>query len=117
MRALMVVVLVFGYGLMLPPLQPVNPPPALWRQWFAEVEACSGRHRDFDSLHFAIRDDEVRRGSNIVLGHFDPPDHIWVMRGEQNEGVLKHEMLHYLVGRGHPSPPFGYCGKMGENLK
>jgi hypothetical protein len=88
--------------------------PGEWRTWFAEVEACSGLRGDFDRITWAIHEEPERRDDGLVtLAHIDLPDHIWIARAYQNERVVKHELLHFLLQRGgHPTPPFGTCANV-----
>ena len=88
---------------------PLDPPP-IYREWFAKTEACSGRTGDFDRLRWSvIEGHSFPCSSGECAGHWRTIHHIflagdWVM----DEMVVRHEMLHDLLGRtGHPDPPFG----------
>ncbi len=88
---------------------PLDPPP-IYREWFAKTEACSGRTGDFDRLRWSvIEGHSFPCTSGDCAGHWRNNHHIflasdWVM----DEMVVRHEMLHDLLGRtGHPDPPFG----------
>jgi hypothetical protein len=88
---------------------PLDPPP-IYREWFAKTEACSGRIGDFDRLRWSvIEGHSFPCSSGECAGHWRTNHHIflagdWVM----DEMVVRHEMLHDLLGRtGHPDPPFG----------
>jgi hypothetical protein len=85
-------------------------PPAIYREWFAKTEACSGRTGDFDRLRWSVVEGRsFPCSSGQCAGHWRTNHHIflagdWVM----DEMVVRHEMLHDLLGRtGHPDPPFG----------
>ena len=85
-------------------------PPAVYREWWAKTEACSGRTGDFDRLRWSvIEGNSFPCSSGECAGHWRTDHHIflagdWVM----DEMVVRHEMLHDLLGRpGHPDPPFG----------
>ena len=65
-------------------------PPAVYREWWAKTQACSGLTGDFDRIRWS--DHHIFLASE------------WSM----DEMVVRHEMLHDLIGRpGHPTPPFG----------
>lgn len=85
-------------------------PPLIYREWFAKTEACSGRTGDFDRLRWSVIDGySFPCSSGQCAGHWRTDHQIflaseWVM----DEMVVRHEMLHDLLGRtGHPDPPFG----------
>lgn len=89
--------------------RPLDPPP-VYREWFAKTEACSGRTGNFDRLSWSVIDGySFPCSSGECAGHWRTNHHIflagdWVM----DEMVVRHEMLHDLLGRtGHPDPPFG----------
>lgn len=88
---------------------PLDPPP-IYREWFAKTEVCSGRTGDFDRLHWSVIEGRsFPCSSGQCAGHWRTNHQIflagdWVM----DEMVVRHEMLHDLLGRtGHPDPPFG----------
>ncbi len=85
-------------------------PPAVYREWWAKTEACSGRTGNFDRLRWSVVEGRsFPCSSGECAGHWRSDHHIylagdWVM----DEMVVRHEMLHDLLGRpGHPDPPFG----------
>lgn len=84
--------------------------PAIYQEWWAKTEACSGIHGNFDRLRWSVIDgNSFPCSSGQCAGHWNSDHHIflasdWVM----NEMVVRHEMLHDLIGQpGHPAPPFG----------
>jgi hypothetical protein len=88
---------------------PLNPP-AVYREWWDKTQACSGLTGDFDRLTWSvIEGSSFSCSSGQCAGHWSKDHHIflagdWVM----DEMVVRHEMLHELIGRpGHPAPPFG----------
>ena len=88
---------------------PMEPPP-VYREWWAKTEACSGRTGNFDRLRWSVVEGHsFSCSSGECAGHWRSDHHIylagdWVM----DEMVVRHEMLHDLLGRpGHPDPPFG----------
>ena len=85
-------------------------PPAVYREWWDKTQACSGLTGDFDRLTWSvIEGSSFSCSSGHCAGHWSKDHHIflagdWVM----DEMVVRHEMLHELIGRpGHPAPPFG----------
>lgn len=83
-----------------------------YRTWFAQVESCSGRRGNFDGIEWSVREEpKIGRDGKPVVGHIDFPNRIWLARAYlEHEGIVKHEMLHYLLQHGgHPAPPFGVC--------
>ncbi|MBA2626711.1 MAG: hypothetical protein H0U85_01750, partial [Gemmatimonadales bacterium] len=85
-------------------------PPSLYRQWWSDTEACSGRTGDFDRVRwFIVEGDGFDCPSGKCAGRWQEPHEI-ILAGDfqENELVVRHEMLHELLGRpGHPDPPFG----------
>ena len=85
-------------------------PPSLYRAWFAATEACSGRSGNFDRIVWHVVDGEsFDCPSGRCVGRWNDNHHIYIASAYQhNELVVRHEMLHDLLGRpGHPNPPFG----------
>ncbi|HEX2449739.1 MAG TPA: hypothetical protein VHJ69_01290 [Gemmatimonadales bacterium] len=88
-------------------------PPALYRAWFEQTESCSGIGGDFDRLRFyRVPGDEFSCPSGMCVGHWTDSHEIFVAEAFlEDELVLRHEMLHDLIGHpGHPDPPFGPAG-------
>jgi hypothetical protein len=88
---------------------PMEPPP-VYREWWAKTESCSGRKGNFDRVRWSVIEGRsFPCSSGECAGHWRTDHHIflagdWVM----DEMVVRHEMLHDLLGRpGHPDPPFG----------
>ena len=89
--------------------QPLDPP-AIYREWWAKTEACSGRTGNFDRLRWStIEGFSFPCSSGQCAGHWSTTHHIFLAtEWQMDEMVVRHEMLHDLVGRpGHPDPPFG----------
>ncbi len=85
-------------------------PPAIYREWWAKTQACSGLTGDFDRIRWSIIEGpSFPCSSGQCAGHWRTDHHIflagdWAM----DEMVVRHEMLHDMIGRpGHPTPPFG----------
>jgi len=84
--------------------------PSEYRAWFAATEACSGRTGDFDRIVWHLVDGEgFECPSGRCVGRWNDNHHIYIASAYLNsELVVRHEMLHDLLGRpGHPDPPFG----------
>jgi hypothetical protein len=88
---------------------PMDPPP-VYREWWAKTQACSGLRGNFDRVRWSvIEGTSFPCSSGQCAGHWRNDHHIflaseWVM----DEMVVRHEMLHDMIGRpGHPAPPFG----------
>jgi hypothetical protein len=85
-------------------------PPAVYREWWGKTEACSGLSGDFDRIQWSVVPGYgFECASGTCAGHWEPGHHIY-LAGDwtMNEMVVRHEMLHDLLGRpGHPDPPFG----------
>jgi len=84
--------------------------PAVFREWWAKTETCSGVTGDLERVRWSVvpgRDFECPTGR--CVGRWEPGHHIYLAEGWSNhEMVVRHEMLHDLLGRsGHPNPPFG----------
>jgi hypothetical protein len=84
--------------------------PSQYRVWFAATEACSGRAGNFDRIVWHVVEGEsFECPSGRCVGRWNDNHHIYIASAYQyNELVVRHEMLHDLLGRpGHPNPPFG----------
>jgi hypothetical protein len=89
--------------------QPLAPPP-VFREWWAKTEACSGRTGNFDRIRWSIVEgSSFACSSGQCAGHWTTNHHIFLAeKWSMDEMVVRHEMLHDLLGRpGHPNPPFG----------
>lgn len=90
--------------------RPFEPPP-VYREWWAKTEACSGRTGDFDRVNWVIIEGHsFSCSSGQCAGHWSTLNHQIFLASEwtMDEMVVRHEMLHDLLGRpGHPDPPFG----------
>jgi hypothetical protein len=85
-------------------------PPAVYREWWAKTEACSGLSGDFDRVRWSVvAGHSFACSSGKCAGHWEPGHDIYIAQDwTANEMVVRHEMLHDLLGRaGHPDPPFG----------
>src|SRR5690349_20325461 len=85
-------------------------PPPVYREWWAKTQACSGRKADFSRIRWAlVPGRSFSCGSGQCVGHWQSSGEIWIASDwKDNEMVVRHEMLHALIGEpGHPNPPFG----------
>ena len=85
-------------------------PPAEYRRWFDETQACSGLEGNFDRIKwFVVPGTEFNCPGGTCVGRWDA-DHSIFIAGDwvDSEMVVRHEILHDLIGHpGHPDPPFG----------
>jgi hypothetical protein len=89
--------------------QPLDPPP-IYREWWAKTEACSGRTGNFDRIRWSVVEGfSFPCASGQCAGHWTTNHHIFLADDwSMDEMVVRHEMLHDLLGKpGHPDPPFG----------
>jgi hypothetical protein len=105
---------------------PFTPPPS-YREWWTRTESCSDRRAQFDQLVWAaVPGSGFQCPSGTCVARWEPPHRIYIAEAYLNhEMVVRHEMLHDILGRpGHPNPPFGagcpltweswYAGKTGR---
>ncbi len=93
--------------------RPLDPVPAVYLEWHAEVEDCLGRTRAFGDIRWFIADALHFRGVPAG-GIWSPPDRI-TMRVDRvsYEWAVKHEIIHYVEGEGnsiHGTGVFLRCG-------
>lgn len=84
-------------------------PPAIYRQWWAATEDCAGLRGDLGRIRWTVVDaPSFACPSGRCVGRWEPPDRIYVASDfVDHEMVVRHEMLHALIGEpGHPDPPF-----------
>jgi hypothetical protein len=85
-------------------------PPDVYRAWWAKTEACSGLSGDYERVRWeVVPGPSFPCSSGACAGHWQSDHTIWIAGDYlENEMVVRHEMLHELIGRsGHPDPPFG----------
>ena len=96
-------------------------PPPVYATWWAETKECSGRSRGFGRLRFfAVLAPLDEGGANFPRGVEDarscsgfwqkPHDIVIAPAFFENERLLKHEMLHDLLGTVRHLPEFRICG-------
>lgn len=81
---------------------PLDPPPDIYRTWWQEVEACSGRTGDFDAIswYYVPNVGAFRVGSDSnVAGYWQPYHHSITIAGfGMNDAMLiRHEELHAIL--------------------
>ena len=103
----------------LPPGAQRFTPPAVYRQWWALTEGCSGLHGSFDAVEWYV----VPNASTLRLDDGEVVNAEWQPKGNritvaaEPDGpyagdLIRHEMLHALLQTGgHPREAFiGRCG-------
>jgi hypothetical protein len=87
--------------------------PAAYEHWWAMTQECSGRTGDFASIHWYVvpgATSMTLRNGAVVDGYWDDANHRIVLAGAVQlwGDVVRHEMLHALLGRtrGHPRAQF-----------
>jgi len=88
---------------------PLDPPP-VFREWWDKTQACSGLQGNFDRVSWSvIEGPSFACSSGQCAGHWRKDHHIFLASDwAADEMVVRHEMLHDLIGLpGHPAPPFG----------
>ncbi len=95
------------------------PVPTVYAFWWDDIRGCSGRSGSFARLRFytvvtpvIIRGTEFPCGDNLMCnGLWEAPHDITIAPAYvEHERLVKHEMLHDLLGTpGHP-PVFAECG-------
>src|SRR5260221_14753061 len=81
-------------------------PPAVYREWWAKTQACSGRKADFNRIRWAlVPGNSFPCKSGQCVGHWESNGEIWIASDwKDNEMVVRHEILHALIGEpGHPN--------------
>lgn len=96
------------------PIGPSMGPPAIYRQWYSDVEKCSGLTGDFDAIRWQHVYD-LRDGQTMYRAYWYPR-HTITLRDDFrfDEQVVKHEMMHDLIQSGeHPALYFEQvCGNL-----
>ena len=87
--------------------------PAVYREWFARTEACSGRTGNLDTVQFyvvpGVETFATRDGPQVGVWIGEGASHRIVIAGnyQGNEMVVRHELLHTLLRQtGHPEEYF-----------
>jgi hypothetical protein len=92
-------------------------PPAVYREWWALTEACSGLQADFTRIawfHVPGAESIPLADGTLVNGRWDRVSNRIVLAGQSERfgDLVRHEMLHALLrSGGHPRDAFiGRCG-------
>lgn len=95
----------------------IEEPYAIYHEWLAEVVACAGVTGKLSAIE--IWGVPARAfnlyGQGLFSGYYDArpnPDRVYLVDWDlENEGLVKHEMLHAVADRdgAHPVPPYDYC--------
>jgi len=98
---------------------PLSPPPASYRTWWQEVEACSGRIGNFEAIswYYVPNVGVFTAGTNPnVDGYWQPYHHSITLAGfKVNDAYLvRHEELHAILQTAdHPAEYFvNKCGSI-----
>jgi hypothetical protein len=84
--------------------------PKTYREWYAEIESCSGLQGNFNAINWKIADN-----LGGYYGYWTPPHTIQLVPDAVgNEHKVKHEEMHDLLQSGlHPAAYFqGKCGNL-----
>jgi hypothetical protein len=84
-------------------------PPAEFVDWWARTEQCSGRVKPMARVEFySVPGHSFDCPSGKCVGHWEDNHRIYIAEDWLgHEMVVRHEMLHELIGHtGHPNPPF-----------
>lgn len=88
-------------------------PSSEYREWWQEMETCSGRYADLHTFRFVVvRGPSFTLGTLALVGFYDLADRTMFVAQDAmfERAVVGHEMLHALGIFGHPDEPFGRCG-------
>lgn len=100
-----------GYDARIQGLAPFSPPED-YAAWWEATETCSELAGDFEALEWFLATWITQDGS-IAYGAWRPPHRIVIVRGyEDDELIVRHEMLHDLLSGDpdHSSPLWAGCG-------
>ncbi|HEX4933760.1 MAG TPA: hypothetical protein VFV33_11310 [Gemmatimonadaceae bacterium] len=87
--------------------------PAVYRQWWSQVEDCAGREAPIERVRFwVVQGDEFPCPNGPCVGRWNAPHDVYLAETwVYNASLVKHEMLHDLLGTGdHPPAKFGEQG-------
>jgi hypothetical protein len=81
-------------------------PPVVYARWYADLERCTGRRGTFDELRWFVVPRWTLVPGRHVFGRALPNHRIVLAAGmESQEWLVKHEMLHDLLGDSSPQNP------------
>lgn len=84
--------------------------PSIYRQWWAEIERCAQKKGNFERVRFwVIKGDKFPCPNGPCAGHWRSPHDVYIAETwTYNASLVKHEMLHDVLGTGdHPVAVFG----------
>lgn len=86
-------------------------PPAIYRSWWVELEACSGLSGSIDGVRFYSA---ASLGGE--LGHwYQDGNRIYLLESRtETEFAVKHEMMHALLQRGDHPPEYFAADRCGS---
>ncbi len=87
--------------------------PSVYRQWWAEVEQCAQKKATMDRVRFwVLKGDEFPCPNGPCVGRWNSPHDVYIAETwVHNASLVKHEMLHDILGTGeHPPTVFGTSG-------
>ena len=104
-------------GFQVPPGAYRYEPYAIYATWLDEVNDCAEVDGHMEDLEWwaVPRQWFYLYGGLYLVGYFDKlpePDRIYLVEWDrENEGLVKHELLHQVADTvgAHPSPPYEYC--------
>ena len=85
--------------------------PEVYRDWWRATETCSARRGNYDRIVWYTASG-IAGGTAVGRARWTSPHDIIIVRGYENdEKVVRHEMLHDLLGgdRGHQRPEWDAC--------
>ncbi len=85
-------------------------PPPTYRVWWEKTEQCSGTQASFQRIRwYVVAGDGFGCPGGRCAGRWEDDHTIYLAETwRDHEMVVRHEMLHDLIGHaGHPAPPFG----------
>ncbi len=89
-------------------------PPAVYRDWWVEIEACAQLTGDFDQIDwYEVPGDRYAcpAYTNGCAGWWQPPHTIYMAETRLSDRrLVEHEMLHDLLQRSDHPPVFKACG-------
>ena len=84
--------------------------PSVYRQWWAELEKCAQKKASIDRVRFwVIKGEKFPCPNGPCAGHWRSPHDVYIAETWiYNASLVKHEMLHDVLGTGdHPVAVFG----------
>lgn len=91
-------------------------PPTVYREWWAQVEACSGTTGNFSAVRWYTRD-AFDRPSKVATSDYATQSVVLLPSIIEDGMAVRHEMLHLLLKQpGHPVEYFETrCGSIVEH--